>query len=585
MLAQFSVWILAATLGQAPAETTAAWLKAVPGDVDVVVRGRGLDSTAHDLIDMIKAMSPRAAGAAVPALSQMLDHIRNMHGEDAVKTPWVGLVRAVPPGPDGVVPFAILVMKDDYQAVLKALTGGKEVALKSQDGGFDEFEAPQGHGPWYAVKGAGFVALGPDKETIAAIAKPGEKTFGATLTPALAKPFFAGDVGLFINASRLSARYADQIAQGRQAFMATLDLAGQKSPNGATMDAAKDLYGSLFDAIKDAGALTLGVDFAAEGLRLAGQLDMKPGVDSTKAVAADQTGPAELGKLARGSAFYMYMNMQASTFEKWQNMSLRMLNPGGKPDPEMARAMERFHALGRIETLGAVSFETGMRGFNVVEASDPKAYVAATEAMLMAMKGADSPLNLYKEVKVERDVQKHQGMSFTHVVAVFDEEKLAKLQTAGPGGGSASLKAIFGGDSLSYWIGVDGKRVIQVTTPSWDEAKARIDEFLKADSPVAAVPAFQAVRSALADRASLMVILSAQGFVRMIAAQLAASLNKPELKDLAGLPKEPAFLGLSVTPTGPSGYEFHFSLPSPVAAVFENGLIPVVQGLQGNVVR
>ncbi|MDR3622285.1 MAG: hypothetical protein P4L85_23240 [Paludisphaera borealis] len=583
MLAQLAMCFLVSALGQAPAEASAAWLKAVPGDVDLVIRGRGVEPISRELVDMIKAMSPRAAQAAAPAISQSLDRFRKLGGGVIGDVSWVGLSRLVPAvGPSGP-PFAALVLNDDYDGVVKATNNGAAPTLRPQEGGFDEFDSPQGRGPWYAFKGAGFVAIGQDKELIAAIARPKGKAFDAVLTPALAKPFFAGDVGVFVNASQLSTRYADRIAQGRQAFMAALDQAGQKSPNGPSMDAIKDLYGGLFDAIKDADALTLSLDFAPAGLQLSGQLELKPGADSAKGIAASQNSSADLGKLAPGAAFYMYMNMQASTVEKLQNMSLRMISPGGKFGPEMTRAMEQFHALGRIETLSSVSFEHGMRAFNVINATDPKVYVAATEAMLSAMKNSDSPLNFYKEVKIERDAQNYQGVSYTHVVAVFDDEKLAKFGAAGNGGSAASLKAMFGGDSFSYWIGADGKRVLQVTAPTWDEAKVKIDQFLKADAPVGALHSFQAVRSALADRASFMMILSAQGFVRMIVAQLAATLNKPELKDLLNLPKEPAFLGFSSTPTAPSGYEFHFSLPSSVGPVFENGLMPVFQGMQGNV--
>lgn len=583
MFAHFSICLLAAALGQAPADAGSAWMKTVPGDVDVVVRSRGLDPTSHDLIDMIKAMSPRAADALVPTLSQFLDQLRNQYGEDALKTPWVGLARAVPPGPDGAMPFVVLVMKEDYKDVLKTIAAGKEVALEAQEGGFDAFDSPQGDGSWYAVKGAGYVAVGPDKELIAAIAKPGEKTLDSVLTPALANPFLKGDVGLFVNVARLATRYADQIAQARQTFMAALDQAEQQNPNGPSMKGVKDMYGGLFDALQDAGALTLGLDFAAEGLKVAGRFDLKPGADSAKEIAANQGGTAELDKLAAGAAFYMYMNMDASTVEKLQNMSLRMLNPGGKPAPEMDRAMKRFHELGRIETLGTASFEDGMRGFNVIHAVDPKAYIEATQAMLTALTAADSPLNVYKEVKVEPDAQKYEGVSFTHVVAVFDADKLAKLGAAGNGGGASSLKAMFGGDSMSYWIGADGDRVIQVTTPTWEQAKAQIDAYKKGESPVGGSPAFHAVRSDLADRASFMMITSAQGFARMIAAQLSATMNKPELKNLADLPEEPAFFGLSLTPKAPNGYEFQLSLPSPVAPVFEKGLAPLIQNLRGPV--
>ena len=51
MFAHISLWILAATLAQAPPE--ADWLKAVPADVDVALRSRGLEATRDDLLAML----------------------------------------------------------------------------------------------------------------------------------------------------------------------------------------------------------------------------------------------------------------------------------------------------------------------------------------------------------------------------------------------------------------------------------------------------------------------------------------------------------------------------------------------------
>ncbi|WP_406693873.1 hypothetical protein V5E97_22820 [Singulisphaera sp. Ch08] len=580
MLAQFlSMWIVAATLGQTPAET--ALLKAVPGDVDLVIRSRGLAPTSTDLTAMLKAMSPQLGAMAEPALGDLLAKFKTQFGEGAIKTAWVGLVRAVAPGPDGVIPFAVMVIQDDYRGVLKSLASGKDVVLKAEDGGFDSFDSPHSRGTWYAVKGPGFVAFGPDKEFIAAIAKPGEKSLEQALTPALAKQFLAGDVGLYLNVSKISDRYADQIDQARQQFMGALDQAGQQGQNGASMESVKVIYGRLFDSIKDADALTFNLDFAAEGFQLAGELDMKAGAGPANAIATSGAGTADLSKLATDAAFYVYMNMNAKEVARLQSLSLSMVSPGAKASPELAKAMELFHGQGRIETLGTASFGHGMRAFNVVNVSDPKGYIAANAAMLQAMKNADSPLNFYKDVKVDADVETHEGMKFTHVVATIDSDKLG----AGNQAGAASVKAMFGGDTFSYWIGTDGKRVFQVTTPTWDEAKAQIDFYLKGNSGIGTVPSYQAVRSALPEQASLLMIMNAQGIVRMLASQFGAALNKPELKVPADLPKEPALFGISLTPRAPKGYEFHFVLPSQVGPVVEKGMIPLFQGLQGKIER
>ena len=62
MLSCFVGLWMAAAAGQTPIE--AEWLKAVPSDVPVVVRGRALDAVRDHLVAMIAAMSPGSADDA-----------------------------------------------------------------------------------------------------------------------------------------------------------------------------------------------------------------------------------------------------------------------------------------------------------------------------------------------------------------------------------------------------------------------------------------------------------------------------------------------------------------------------------------
>ena len=466
--------------------------------------------------------------------------------------------------------------------MLKAVSGGKEVPpLKPQDGGYDAFDSPQGDGTWYAAKGPGFVAFGPDETLVAAVARPGEESLEKALTPALARPFLAGDVGLYVNAAALSTRFADQIDKARQGLMAALDQAGQQMGNAASMDAAKMIYGGLFDRLKEADALTLDVDFAAEGLHLAGALAVKADSDAAKAISASRTGTAaDLGKFPADSAFYIYMNMDARSFDRLQGMGMRMLNPGGKATPAIDRAMARFREVGQVESIGASTIAKGMRAVNVMNVADPKEFISAVQDMLLAMKGDEGSPGIYKDVKIDADVETHRGFTFNHAVARVDLDKMAKLGGNTPAG-AMTMKSMLDGDSLSYWLGTDGKRVIQVMTPTWEDAEARIDAFLDGDAGIGTTPGYQAVRSLLPEQASLLMLVNAQGMVRMLASQFAAALNKPDLKPPGDLPEEPALLGFSLTPRRPTGYEFHFVLPSRVGPVFETGLVPLFEGMRG----
>src|SRR5262249_494040 len=275
------------------------------------------------------------------------------------------------------------------------------------------------------------------------------KTLDAVLTPALSKAFLGGDVGVYVNAAAMGTRHADQIDQAKQAMMASLDQAGQQMGNAATMEFAKTFYGGAFDAVKQADALALNLDFAGEGLGLAGIVTVKPGSDLAKSIAASSAGSsADLGRFAPDAAFYAYMNVAADTLHRLQGMSLGMLGAGGKPTPEQERALADLGSLGRVETWGAVIMRDGIRGLNIVNASGPKKFIAGTKAMMLALKGGEGPLNVYKDIKVEDDAKTFRGFTFTRIVATFDLDKLAKLSANNPGG-AAGMKAMLGGDAMT----------------------------------------------------------------------------------------------------------------------------------------
>jgi hypothetical protein len=211
--------------------------------------------------------------------------------------------------------------------------------------------------------------------------------------------------------------------------------------------------------------------------------------------------------------------------------------------------------------------------------SDPKKYLAACEAILVAMKGPEGQPGLYKDVKVERAAQTYQGLTFTRIVVTLDLDKLAQLGGINPVQGE-TMKWMFGGDTVTYWYGTDGKRVLQVMEPSWESAKAQIDGYLKGEAGIGANPRFKAVRSQLPEQTSLLVLLDVQGLAKMYAGLFAAMFKNPDLKLPDDLPKDPAFLGASLTPRPPVGYEFHLVIPTSVGTLIDKGLMPLFRQLQ-----
>jgi hypothetical protein len=340
---------------------------------------------------------------------------------------------------------------------------------------------------------------------------------------------------------------------------------------------AKEMYGTLFDSLKYADGLTLNLDTGEKGLHLAGFLKINP--DTAKAISANLAGEAaSLGKLPAGELAYIYLNVSAKTFERFQDMSLKMLSAGGKPSPELEKAMAALHGIGRIESVGSMSMDKGIRSLYELKVEDPKKYVEASIGLLRAMSGGEGQVPIYKDIKVEPDAQTHQGMTFTRVALTMDVEKLAGMAGNVPGQ-AESMKALFGDGKLHYWYGTADKRVLQVIAPTWEDARPLIDGYLKSEQGVGQVAGYKAVRSELPKEASILAIVEVQAVIRMYVNMFSAMLKKPDLKVPDEMPKDPTFLGASLTPHPSEGYEFHAVIPSSVGTVIAKGVVPIFQGL------
>lgn len=575
MTSQLLVLILAAAVGQAPSD--GKWLDSVPAEADVVIRVRGVDAVSKDIVAMLKAMSPALAAQAEPALEMQVAKFRTQFGEQAATQPFLTLIRGVPPEDPGSPPFAIVVRATNYEEVLKSASGGKDPKIKKDPAGFDSYDGPEGK-TWYAAKGAGTVVFGPDKALIAGYVKPTGGPTRKPIAPALRARFDSGDVGIYVNVNSLVGRYGKQIAQAKQGILGAVDQAGQQMGNAAIMDMVKKFYAGAFDSLNQGDGIVLSLDFSAEGLGLDGNLKVKDDSDAARAIATSKPGDSStLGRLPADASYFAYMNIDSKTFNAMQAFGLNMIAPDAKPSPE------RDAVKGPIETIGSSSIGTSMRSFNVMTTSEPKLLLAASEAALRAMKAGnkagDSPLNFFKDVTVTPNAETYSGFTFTRVDMTLDLDKLAKTQPGNPNAGKA-MAAMFGGDHIANWYGINDKQMIQVGAPNWAEAKAQIDAYLKGGNTLGSSAGFKATRAKLPEQANLIMLISVQGFVRQMATQLSATFGNPNLKAPADMPKEPVLVGGSLSSVTPAGFEFHLFVPGAAGPVIEKGLVPVFQNLR-----
>ena len=143
-------------------------------------------------------------------------------------------------------------------------------------------------------------------------------------------------MGVYVKPRHWWHAIGDQIDQARQALMGAWTRPAKRREMPRTMNAAKEIYGALFDSLKAADGVDHQARRRGEGLSLAGILTVKPDTALAKAgtpVHIPAQPPSSLA-IPPDSSFYVYMNMDASTVDRLQGMSMRMMNPGGKPTPE-----------------------------------------------------------------------------------------------------------------------------------------------------------------------------------------------------------------------------------------------------------
>lgn len=570
MLSCLASLFMAASLAQAPDQ--AAWLKSVPGDVAVVARTKALETARDDLMKMLEAMSGNAAALARPQIEQGLAMMEGQHGKESTRHPFLMLMSLPKDGP--MPGWAVLVQSDKYEETLKGLTRKDDLKITPKDG-VDSFDGPDGQ-PWYGAKGQGFVAFGPDQALIRGVGKPGA-SLDEKLTKEIKATFLGGDMGLYVNVAALQAQYADQIEQGKQMVFGMLDQAGAQM-DAQARESAKVGYGLMFDSIKTGDALALSFDFAGSGLEIGAALTVKGDSDAAKRLKTATLGAADqFSKLPPDAIAYTYANVSPEAARSMAKFGLQF-QPGGKPSPEMQKAIDLQAEAGTTESYGALTGIggglTNLSGVAIATPKDPQKAVEAAALTSQAMKGTNPA---YKEITVTRDAETYKGFKFTKIRMVMDLEKMTGQNVPN---GAETMKKLMGGDAFQSWVGTDGKTLLTVTAKDFNEAKTKIDAVLSGNG-VGKTTAFETFRGRLPKDVSGLFIMNAQGMVRFLGQTIGATTGK-EAAIPADMPKGPSYFGVAIV-AQPSGYTLRFVVPSEIGPVIEKGMIPMMQAMTGQI--
>lgn len=553
-----SLWIGIALTGQAPAE--GSWLKSVPADVPVAIRARALDDVRGQLLTMLKTMSPAAAQAADGPTAQALEAIEPVVGRVASKNPFLVLMRLPDPAQPGVPAWGAIIKSDDYKATIAqlAMAGGESKTL----GGYDSFAANAGQ-TWYATKGDGWAAFGPDEAMIKSIRKP-EKSLASTLAPEVQAKFLAGDLSIYVSLSDVWEQYGQTIEQVAPAILAQME----QNPNAGGpqgIKSAKLVLDGLTAALKQGKDLVLTFDFESSGLSLAGLATVKDDAPAAKASAEAKPNSTELlASLPNNMMFYV----AASDTTKLRNQAMQTLAGTSILSKNSPRLEEAVAARTRALGGGLVSGMSlsPMEVVTLVQAQDPVAAIKATLDAAEARKELKQEKNT-----IERNALTYGGFELNRIKTTIDRKELEKaVEATGREPAKAAIyDKIMPGNTATAYVGTDGKLFLEMIARSDDESKARIDTIKNGSNNLGSVPSWKTVRAKLPREATALVFVNAQALIRQMIefARASNGANAPEVE----LPKSPALVGFGLV-ASPRRYDFQLVVPSEIGPVVEAAL-------------
>lgn len=561
------LWV-AAAVGQAQPE--AAWLKAVPGDVPVVVRVRAMDRVRDDLVAMIAAMSPDSAEPAKEGIAAGLQYVGSLLGEEATKSPILVMLRppdlAKPAAPE----WAAILKAGDYAATVKALTVADGDGPKVVDG-LDSFTGRDGRA-WYAAGGDGWVAAGPSRALVEAVRKP-RSTLDARLSPESRAKFLEGDVALYVDVVAVRKQYGAALEKFAPDLVALAEQANAEQPAQA-VQGAKAMIAGATELMKVGDGLILTFDFDAAGLTFSGLATIKAGSPAAKDLAETRTVSGDLmAKLPSDMTAYFAVGDADPQPIDVRRSALSPKLPRPADSPEVAKAVSaRMKALDGRQVMGVSLMP--MRVISLADPADPGAAVKASMDAKRAAKGGDAG-----GTTVEADAMTYGGFKLGRIREKIDPKMVEQIIAARPDVPNLAgiVKMMIPNDNFTEYVGTDGKLFLSTMAPADDQVKAHIDAIKDDARNLGGLASWKALRARMPKRARVFLVFNAQETVKMILAIVGAVDNNPAAKPPADLPKTIALMGFALT-SSPDGYDFRLVVPSEVGPVFEKGLAPLGEG-------
>ena len=505
-----------------------------PAKSPLVLQINGFERVKERLTKMLEALPPAEAKQVQKQIETGLGHVLKDRKLDAI--PKEGRVFVVLHDftklVEGEPAVSVLLPVSSYKEFKGTLlTAEERKSIEKAGNGMESMKslATGDEQTLYLVDLKAYVALTPSKETAEVYAGKYTSAQSGSMGTDLAGSFLNADVSLFVNMDAINDLHGEQIRQ----FKGLIDFAlGQAQNMGMVpglgkkeLEMVKTMIGGLFQGIEDSKGIVLGLEFRPEGLSVRAQIRFAEDTMSADIFKAEvPSALADLTKLPKGLSTYA-----GSKFGK------KFTDLGKKFAQEFSVTDDDEKGLAQLEKLLAEVTAAGPQGdYSASNAPESTitvtAYKSAEKAATALVKiyegmpagGKFSGIVLKSKPKVKNEAATVGDFKFTEVNVAFDfAASVEALPEAAREAAMGQYKRLMK-EKSTFWLGTDGKVVVQLTAKDWDAARKLLEDYLSGKGGVGTDAGFQLARKNLPPEASLLYLLETGQLVTLLVEQAKA---------------------------------------------------------------
>ncbi|HEY3789783.1 MAG TPA: hypothetical protein VGL71_13055, partial [Urbifossiella sp.] len=537
-----------------------------PQKAPLVVHIHGFERVKERLAKMLDALPPEQAKQLKKGIDDGFAQLLKGRSLDGV--PKEGRVFVVVHDfaklVDGEPAISVIVPATSYKEFKDSLlTAEERKSIEKAGNGIESMKssAVGDEQTLYMVELKGYVALSPSKETAETYVGKYTWSQSGSMGMDLSSSFLAADVAIYVNMQAINDLYGEQIKQ----FKGLIDFGlGQAQNMGMIpglgkqqLDLAKIMIGGMFQGVEDSQGIVLAAEFRPAGLNLRGQIRFADETQSSDLLKPEQPTPlAGLNKLPKGLSTY-----GASKFGK------KFSDLGKKFAQEFQAADDDEKGAGRIDKLLAEVESSGRIG-EISASSAPEqsmtitGYKSPEKAVTAIVKiyeglesgGKVSTIALKQKPTVTNKAATFRDFTFTEVKLVFDfAATVEALPEPARDAAIAQFKRMMK-EKTTFWLGTDGKVVVQMTAKDFNAAKKMLGDYLDDTDAVGSDPGFLLARKNLPADVSLLYMLETGQVVSMLVEQAKAvgqaipgGAGFPPFGSVKPVKGEATYIGVAVT--------------------------------------